>query len=337
MTDIAVPVHQTRAEGTLGASDAACALGLDRYRSPIALWRQLRGLDTGEEEKPAAVREAAEWGQALEPIVRGKYALTVRRDIVVPFTSTVLDGWIRATPDGFVLRGESASPHVIDTRDIVRGADDFGDLDQPTDGILQCKTASAWKRDEWEAGAPAAYEIQCRVEMAVCDLPWDDLCCLLGGQRFIGPIRIERDAALEDRILTSLRAFWELVTSGREPSPDHTADWRRHVSEKMRPTKVVMQADDEIRELVAYLQEQKRKADKAEEEADAARNDLLLRMSAAGATGIDLGDGRKVTAYQVGARPAWKEYALSLGGDAKVPEQFRGKPGSWALMMPGDE
>ena len=38
---------QTRAGGALiGASDAAAALGLDSYRSPLSVWRRLRGLDS---------------------------------------------------------------------------------------------------------------------------------------------------------------------------------------------------------------------------------------------------------------------------------------------------
>lgn len=42
MTDIAVPVAQSRAENTIGASQAAAALGLDPYVSPLELWQELR-------------------------------------------------------------------------------------------------------------------------------------------------------------------------------------------------------------------------------------------------------------------------------------------------------
>ena len=324
---IALQVNQTRAEGLLGASDAACALGLDPYRAPISLWRQLRGLETEERERPAFVQEAAEWGQILEPVVRGKYALATGRAVYVPSESSTRDGWLRCTPDGFVM---------ATTEDRPPGTYHHDPVEVPL-GLLQCKTASAYKRDEWEAGVPSGYEIQCRVEMAVCDLPWNDIVCLVGGQKFYGPIRIERDMDIEGRILTDLRRFWDSTKTGEEPPVDASADWRAYASSKMRPSKVVITPDDEMRELVTFAMAQRRKAKMAKEEGDAAKTDILVRLSAAGATGIDLGADRKVTAYQTGAKAAWKAYALSLGGSAKIPDQYKGAPGTWALRFPGDE
>lgn len=331
MTDIALQVVQTRTEGMLGASEAAAALGLDKYTSPLTVWKRLRGLPTDEVRSPA-LDEAAEWGQALEPVVRGKYALLRRRNIAVPLFSLERDGWLRASPDGFVMSMDIESPTTssLDRRGVELNRPHFS-------GLYQGKTASAWLRDEWEGGIPAKYEIQVRVEMAVTDLPWCDVCCLLGGQRFIGPVRIERDMALEDRLLTDLRAFWALVQSGREPSPDHTAAWRSHVSEKMRQTKVTMTADDELREIVDYWLEQRRKRKKYAEEEDAAKNDLLLRLAAAGATAIDLGGDRKVTAYKVGGRTDYKGWATELAGKAAVPAKFKAEGKTWGLRAPSDD
>ena len=69
-------------------------------------------------------------------------------------------------------------------------------------------------------------------------------------------------------------------------------------------------------------------------ELDEIRNRILLRMAGAGATRIELPDGRPLTAYQVGVKPKWKDYAISLGGDEKPPQQFRGTKNSWALRLP---
>lgn len=332
MNDIALHVDQQRAEGLLGASDAACALGLDRYKSPLTLWRQLRGLET-DDSKPAYVQEAAEWGQALEPVVRGKYALKTRRAVYVPRESTVLDGWLRCTPDGFVS---------VDERDFTESPMTLEVAQRPSvavAGLLQCKTASAYKRDEWEIGVPIEHEIQERVEMAVCDLPWADVCCLVGGQKFVGPIRVARDAKLEDRLLTDLAAFWRLVKTGVEPSVDGTAAWREHASERLGQlkAKLVVVPDDEARkDIAAWLAARQSRDIAARCEAEI-KNRLLLRLSAVGATGFELGEGRKLSAYQVGAKPSWKDYALSLGGAAKVPEQFRGTSNTWTLRAPNEE
>jgi hypothetical protein len=76
---------------------------------------------------------------------------------------------------------------------------------------------------------------------------------------------------------------------------------------------------------------------KSQHDEDAAKTQLLLSMSAAGAQAIDLGD-EKISAYQTGARTDWKKYAISLGGASKPPEQFKGAAGSWTLRAPwGDD
>lgn len=327
---IVLPVQQSRAPGVLGASDAPAALGLSRYVSPLAVWKRLRG-ELIDEETPDAVKEAAEFGQLLEPIVRGRYALQRERAIVVPVASRVMDGWLRATSDGYVLK-----PSKIDVGTYEENPEDPTDQDD-IDGLLQVKCRSAFQRDEWEGGTPAAEEVQCRVEMAVCGLPWNDCAVLLGGNRMLVH-RIERDLALEDRILTDLRAFSHLVKEGREPSPDHTAAWRAHVSEKMRKTAVELQADEETAELVKYWLDQKRKASKADEEAKAALNDLLLRLSAAGATRIVLPDGTKIPAYKVGGRTDYKAYAAAhLPCTTADLAPYKREGTTWTLRAPGGD
>jgi predicted phage-related endonuclease len=335
MSEIALPVHQTRAEGLLGASDAAAALGLDRYRPPIALWRKLRGLPTND-ERPAFVQEAAEWGQALEPIIRGKYALEHNVGIGVPDESVVRDGWLRATPDGYVWAlgsyGKIGGPVGIEKPGTF-------EWNYPTaygaQGLLQVKTASAYLKDAWADGVPPNYEIQVRVEMAVTGLPWCDVSCLIGGQTRV-TYRIERDSKYEEPILRDLRAFWELVQSGKEPSVDGSAAWREYATQGMRPTPVVMEADEETEAIVANWLTAKRSIKALKESESEYKTKLLLRLSAAGATKLRSRHGL-IPAYQTGAKAKWKEYAISLGGAAKIPENYKGAKGSWTLKAPGDE
>lgn len=335
MSDIALHVNQTRAAGLLGASDAPAALGLDRYRSPLTLWRELRG-EHVEDTTPEFVREAARWGQALEPIVRGRYALDRQVGVVVPVLSWVheVEQWLRCTPDGFVMKAGTATVGVMDDE---RDRRSPGYVKGNSDGMLQVKTRSAFLRDEWMGGVPAKEEVQVRVEMAVCGLPWSDVACLIGGNHLVIH-RVERDLELESNILRDLRAFWTLVQTGKEPPVDSSDAWRDYASSKMRPTKVTMQADEDVRELVEYWLEQRRKRKRYEEEEAAAKNDLLLKLSAAGATAIDLGGDRKVTAYKVGGRTDYKAWALELAGkNAKAPDKFKSEGKTWALRAPGDD
>ena len=285
---LAVAVDQQRDLSCLGASEAAGVLGLDKYNPPIAIWRRHRGLTVRED---SGNEEAKLWGTILEPVIRGKYALDRKAYVYVPSESSKLDEWLRCTPDGFVWEGVVDEGRVVDA--IVGDA-------SGADGLLQVKTCSAWLEDDWRDAPPAKYEVQCRVEMAVCDLPWNDIVCLCGGQKQLGPVRIERDLAIEDRILTSLREFWAMVQDGREPSPDNTDAWRMHVSEKMDRVKPNMvMADGEIEALVARWREQRILRKRATASEDQTKNELLLRLSAAGATRIDRGDkADNVTAYK---------------------------------------
>lgn len=321
MTDLMLAVEQTRNIGTIGASDAATALGLNQYDSPLTLWQRLRGMDSAN-DKPAHVQEAAEFGHLLEPVIRGVYAVRKQVAVYVPKTSTVKDGWLHATADGLVV--VDGEPGTYE-----------GDVPRRPDGLVQIKNRSAYKADEWLHGVPAAEEVQCRVEMAVHDLPWNDCGVLIGGNRMLIH-RVERDAQLEDNILRDLRAFWDLVQSGTEPPVDASVAWREFASSRMRPSKVFVTPDDEMRDLVNYWLANRAKAKKAEEEADAAKTDILLRLSAAGATGIDLGGGRKVTAYKVGGRTDWKGIAASLGC-TKAPDKFKTEGKTWTLRGPSDD
>ncbi len=337
--DLAHPVEQTRtpaAEGgyIIGASDAAAILGQDRYNPPIAVWRRLRGLDPAERELPEGVREAGEWGQALEPVVRGRYASKERRGVFVPTESIIHPTlpWLRCTPDGLSapLIDTDAGPFVADFTDAdasrVFAARSIGAI-----GHVQVKTASAWLADEWDDRHPAKYEIQCRVEMAVTGLPWCDLVCLIGGQRYVCR-RIHRDEAIEATIIADLADFMSLVMAGREPMVDASDEWAAHAGSKMAKTDATMAPGPQERDALAEWKRARLTRKRAEETEAHAKTTLLLAMSAAGATRIDTGDGI-VTAYQTGGRTDWKGYAASLS-KAPPPAQFVKPSTTWALKVP---
>jgi len=296
---IAVAVDQQRDLSCLGASEAAGVLGLDKYNAPMKIWRRHRGLPVRDD----GPEEAAYWGTVLEPVIRGKYAHDRKVRVFVPTGSFVMDGWLRCTPDGLVE--ELARAHQVGTTEFDPEKDGYAPTVRQlrADGLLgglQVKTCSAWLEDDWRDGPPAKYEVQCRVEMAVADLPWVDIVCLCGGQKQIGPLRIERDKAIEDRILESLREFWGMVKFGREPTVDHTDAWRMHVSEKMDRVKPqVVIADAEMTMDIALWREARIARKRATKDEELRKNSLLLRLSAAGATRIDCGDrADNITAYK---------------------------------------
>ena len=293
---LALPVDQQREESMLGASEAGAVLGLDRYKSPMAIWRKHRGLPVDDKEN-----EAAEWGVLLEPVVRGKYALTQQRTVFVPTRSFTFEGWLRATPDGIV-------PDVPDEQPFVEAMPDWFDMHIGSHqcGTLSVKTCSAYLAEDWIGGPPAKYEVQARVEMAVVDLPWVDVVCLIGGQKLVGPFRIERDAAIERSILTRLRDFWAMVQEGREPTVDDSDAWRMHVSEKLgKAPALEVVATEEQRDIVKRWRAARSVRKSTERVEERIKNELLLSLSATGATKLDAGELGKPSAYRVAKSGTW--------------------------------
>ena len=336
-SSIALPVNQSRAPGMLGASEAPAALGLDRYTSPLVIYRRLRGLDV-DDSVPAAVQEAAEWGQVLEPVVRGKYALSREVVIAVPGESIVKDGWLRATPDGIVCKPDWAREPLMHVGEsfTIRGpiVGDF--CKHGATGLLQVKCRSAWQADEWEDGVPPAVEVQCRVEMAVTGLPWNDVAVLLGGNRMLVH-RLERDEKLEANILRDLRVFWERTQEGKEPDPDHTQAWREAAMSRMKPSKVVLQATDDAREDLRELLSARRARKDAEQREEVAKTRILLRLGGAGATELDAGELGAASAFPIAGRIDWKKAALAAGVTEAAAEKYRAASKSWGLRVTGDD
>ena len=293
---LALPVDQQREESMLGASEAGAVMGLDRYKSAMAVWRKHRGLPVNDDGN-----EAADWGVLLEPVVRGKYALKQQRTVFVPTRSFTFEGWLRATPDGIV-------PDVPDEQPFVEAMPDWFDLRARSHecGTLSVKTCSAYLAEDWIGGPPAKYEAQSRVEMAVLDLDWSDVVCLCGGQRYLGPFRIERDAAIERSILTRLRDFWAMVQDGREPTVDDSDAWRLHVSEKLgkAPALEVVATEDQ-RDIVKRWRAARNSRKIAERNEERIKNELLLNLSQTGATKLDAGELGKPSAYRVAKTGTW--------------------------------
>ena len=168
-------VDQVRGPG-LGASMAAACLGVSPYLSPIGAWLRLKG------RTPDTAGPQAEWGNILEPVVRGYYAarhgLSVGDErsptILVPTHSMYRADlpWLRATPDGIVR--EWVTPPSAWT------PSDDGPVPSPpywrNRHLVQVKTCDQRLRWHWglnprTPSAPPHYRIQAVVEMAVTGQP----------------------------------------------------------------------------------------------------------------------------------------------------------------------
>ncbi|MBY0446540.1 MAG: YqaJ viral recombinase family protein, partial [Burkholderiales bacterium] len=160
----------------IGSSDAAAAIGLSPYKSPLSLWLEKTHRRPTDD---LSEKEAVIWGTVLEPVLATIYAqrtgLKVRKvnavlqDPDFPFMLANLDREVLGHPDGT--------------------------------GVLEIKTASYFSAPQWEDGIPVAYQCQVLHQLAVTGHSWADVAVLIGGQDF-RIYRIQRD---DDKIADLVR------------------------------------------------------------------------------------------------------------------------------------
>jgi len=176
--------------GGIGSSDAAAAIGLSPYKSPLELWLEKTGRKDGPDLSGS---EAVFWGATLEAIVANVYAN--RTGNKVRRVNAVLQH-----PD---------HPFMLANLDRAVGAD----------GVLEVKTAGGHSAQFWEDGVPEHYQCQVIHQLAVTGKAWADVAVLIGGQDF-RIYRIERDEAQIADLIERESAFWKMVESDTQPAVD---------------------------------------------------------------------------------------------------------------------
>lgn len=146
-------------KGSIGASDVAAILGLDKYRPPEVLFAEKMGrYDRGEAGLPARV------GLYMEPFLAEEYERETGRVLFDPGPFTVFEHpdypfW-RCTPDRLVL----------------------GDAE---DIAVEMKTISELVAMQVKDGdVPLKHMIQLQAQLAVLGFERGDLACLVGNRKF---------------------------------------------------------------------------------------------------------------------------------------------------------
>ncbi|WP_025992299.1 YqaJ viral recombinase family protein [Burkholderia thailandensis] len=181
----------------IGSSDAAAAVGLNPYMSPLELWLDKTGRAEGfPRPDPEDTTSPAYWGTLLEPIVAAVYTKqtgnrvrrvnAVLRHPVIP--------WLLANLDR----------EVVGSRDVQ---------------LLECKTAGEFGARLWRNGVPEYVELQVQHQLAVTGKTAAHVAVLLCGQA-LEVFRIERDDALIARLIELEARFWHFVESDTPPPAD---------------------------------------------------------------------------------------------------------------------
>jgi putative phage-type endonuclease len=181
----------------IGGSDAAAAVGLNPYMSPLELWLSKTGRDASL-PKPDSddTTEPVYWGTLLEPIVAASYTKQtgnkVRRVNAVLQHPTI----------PFMLA--NVDREVVGNRDVQ---------------LLECKTAGEFGARLWRDGVPEYVQLQVLHQLAVTGKQAADVAVLLCGQK-LEVHRVVRNDALIARLIELEAAFWQFVETDTPPPAD---------------------------------------------------------------------------------------------------------------------
>jgi putative phage-type endonuclease len=181
----------------IGGSDAAAAIGLNPYMSPLELWLIKTGRDTTLPRPDADdTSEPVYWGTLLEPIVVASYTKQTGN---------------RVRRVNAVLRHPSIAFMLANIDREVVGV--------PGVQILECKTAGEFGARLWREGVPDYVLVQVQHQLAVTGKRAADVAVLLCGQK-LEVHRIERDDELIARLIPLEAAFWRYVETDTPPPAD---------------------------------------------------------------------------------------------------------------------
>ena len=183
----------------IGGSDAAAAVGMSIWKSPIELWEEkaLGKMQAKQDNEPMR------WGRLLEPVIREEFAK--RTGYAVSVCRSMLQApqwpWMQANLDGLI---------EIPGRGV---------------GVLEIKTSSAFKDSDWggnddsQPRCPDAYALQTTHYLAVTGLDFAVLCVLIGGNK-LRWLTVERDVQFIAHLVELERRFWEHVLTQTPPPVD---------------------------------------------------------------------------------------------------------------------
>ena len=177
----------------IGGSDVASLLGISKWKSEIELW-----LDkTNQTNELPAENEAMQWGNIMEPIIRNHFAEVTGKPVVE----------VKA------MLQHPEYPYMLADVDGLT-VDDFGNP-----AILEIKTASEYKRSEWEDDIPTYYQTQVQHYLCVTGVKKAYVAVLIGGNSF-KVYEVDADMEIQSMLIAVEQEFWNKVKNMIRPEMD---------------------------------------------------------------------------------------------------------------------
>ncbi|GLY10362.1 YqaJ viral recombinase family protein [Pseudobacillus badius] len=177
----------------LGGSDIGAIAGLNQWRSPMTVY-----LEKTSSIENNVDNEFIYWGNVLEDVVAQEFSkrsgMKVRRRNAMLYHPE--KHWALANVDRLIVTQDDKGP-----------------------GILECKTAGFFKKEEWNGEeVPASYLTQLQWYFYVTGYQWGYFAVLIGGNQFVMK-RVDRDEELIEQLVELGEDFWMNNVQKKVPPP----------------------------------------------------------------------------------------------------------------------
>ena len=291
---------------TVGGSDVAAILGLDKYRGPMDVWLRVTG-----RVPPQEPNIAMRVGTRLEALVRELYSEQTGSKAVEWAEPVALpEPWMRCNPDADVVEGPRAG----------RG--------------LELKAVSIRQASAWEE-PPPYYVAQCAWYRHWTGRPAWDLAALLGNEELVVHT-VEPMPEFEEFMVEEVRRFWrDHVVADRPPAPsasEASREWirktyPRELSEDLIQATPALEQTLEtlakIRDHIAELEGQKEALEQ------------VVKAAIGNASGIRWSGGTVTWKWENRRQVDWQGLARKLGATEDLVAEFTKLQGLRVLRWKG--
>jgi len=205
---------------------------------------------TGQSSDQETDNEAMQWGRIMEPVIRNHFQEITGKKVVEVHA---------------ILQHEQY-PYLI--ADI----DGLTEDDDGNPAILEIKTASEFKRSEWENDIPPYYRTQIEHYMMVTALDKAFVAVLIGGNTF-KVYEVDADPEIRKMLLTIETAFWNKVVNNVRPTLDGSDAAKEYLDKTYTGgIKETIELPDEAAEYITQYLTASQKEDEAKAEKQEASN-----------------------------------------------------------------
>lgn len=222
----------------IGGSDISAVMGLNRWKTPLKLWLE----KTGEAEPDDLSQvEAVQLGTELEDFVAQKFSQQTGKQV-------------RKQSKMYVHPEYDYMIAHVDR--LITGSEE----------LLECKTCSAFKKDEWDANRiPQEYILQVMWYLGITNRKKGHIACLIGGQKFVYK-EIDFDQQLFDVMVEKAKDFWNKVQTLTPPEVQANDGELIQMMFPKSSEEILESTDSDLDEAIARLQELKQELKDGETE-----------------------------------------------------------------------